>query len=57
MLLGVVAATGGSTNAALHLPAMANECGIEFDLFDVAEIFKTTPYIADLQPGGALIFA
>jgi dihydroxy-acid dehydratase len=51
----VVAATGGSTNAALHLPAMANECGIEFDLFDVAEIFKTTPYIADLQPGGRYV--
>jgi len=51
----VVAATGGSTNAALHLPAMANECGIEFDLFDVAEIFKTTPYIADLKPGGRYV--
>jgi dihydroxy-acid dehydratase len=48
----IVAATGGSTNGALHLPAMAHECGIEFDLFDVAEIFKTTPYCADLQPGG-----
>jgi dihydroxy-acid dehydratase len=48
----VVAATGGSTNAALHLPAMAHEAGIEFDLFDVAEIFKRTPYIADLKPGG-----
>lgn len=51
----VVAATGGSTNAALHLPAMANECGIEFDLFDVAEIFKSTPYIADLKPGGRYV--
>ena len=51
----VVAATGGSTNAALHLPAMANECGIEFDLFDVAEIFKSTPYIADLKPGGKYV--
>ena len=48
----VVAATGGSTNGALHLPARANEIGIDFDLFDVAEIFKTTPYIADLKPGG-----
>ncbi len=48
----VVAATGGSTNGALHLPAMAHEAGIEFDLFDVAEIFKTTPYMADLKPGG-----
>ncbi|MGK2286165.1 dihydroxy-acid dehydratase [Pedomonas sp. V897] len=51
----VVAATGGSTNAALHLPAMANECGIDFDLFDVAEIFKRTPYIADLKPGGRYV--
>ncbi len=48
----VVAATGGSTNGALHLPAMAHEAGISFDLFDVAEIFKTTPYMADLKPGG-----
>ncbi len=51
----VVAATGGSTNAALHLPAMAHECGIEFDLFDVARIFKRTPYIADLKPGGQYV--
>ncbi|WP_342362307.1 dihydroxy-acid dehydratase [Terrarubrum flagellatum] len=48
----VVAASGGSTNAALHLPAIAHECGIKFDLFDVAEIFRKTPYIADLKPGG-----
>lgn len=51
----VVAATGGSTNAALHLPAMASEAGIAFDLFDVAEIFKSTPYIADLKPGGKYV--
>ncbi|WP_439545251.1 dihydroxy-acid dehydratase [Sandarakinorhabdus sp.] len=51
----IVAATGGSTNAALHLPAMANECGVAFDLFDMAEIFKTTPYIADLKPGGRYV--
>jgi dihydroxy-acid dehydratase len=51
----VVAATGGSTNGALHLPAMANEVGIDFDLFDVAEIFKKTPYIADLKPGGKYV--
>jgi len=51
----VVAATGGSTNAALHLPAMASEAGIEFDLHDVAEAFKTTPYIADLKPGGRYV--
>ncbi|NIX77782.1 dihydroxy-acid dehydratase [Microvirga terricola] len=51
----VVAASGGSTNAALHLPAIAHECGIKFDLFDVAEIFKRTPYIADLKPGGRYV--
>lgn len=51
----VVAATGGSTNGALHLPAIAHEAGIEFDLFDVAEIFKKTPYIADLKPGGKYV--
>jgi len=51
----VVAATGGSTNAALHLPAIAHEAGIAFDLFDVAEIFKKTPYIADLKPGGKYV--
>jgi dihydroxy-acid dehydratase len=48
----VVAATGGSTNAALHLPALANECGIDFDIHAVGEIFKRTPYLADLMPGG-----
>jgi dihydroxy-acid dehydratase len=51
----VVAATGGSTNAALHLPAMANEAGIKFDLFDVAEIFRKTPYLASLKPGGQYV--
>ena len=51
----VVAATGGSTNAALHLPAMANEAGFAFDLFDVAELFRSTPYIADLKPGGQYV--
>ena len=50
-----VAATGGSTNAALHLPAMAHEAGIEFDLFDVGEIFRKTPYIGDLKPGGKYV--
>jgi len=51
----VVAASGGSTNAALHLPAMAHEAGIEFDLHDVAAIFKRTPYIADLKPAGRYV--
>lgn len=51
----VVAATGGSTNGALHLPAMAAEAGIDFDLFDVARIFKSTPYLADLKPGGKYV--
>jgi dihydroxy-acid dehydratase len=50
-----VAASGGSTNAALHLPAIAHEAGITFDLFDVAEIFRRTPYIADLKPGGRYV--
>ena len=51
----IVAATGGSTNAALHLPAIANECGIDFDIFAVGEIFKKTPYIADMKPGGKYV--
>ncbi len=51
----VVAASGGSTNAGLHLPAMASEAGIDFDLHAVAEIFKRTPYIADLKPGGRYV--
>jgi len=51
----VVSASGGSTNAALHLPAIAHECGVKFDLFDVAEVFKRTPYIADLKPGGRYV--
>ena len=50
----IVAASGGSTNAGLHLPAMAHECGIDFSLEDVCEIFKSTPYIADLKPGGEM---
>jgi dihydroxy-acid dehydratase len=51
----VVAATGGSTNAGLHLPAMAHECGVKFDLKDVAEIFAKTPYIVSLKPGGEYV--
>lgn len=51
----VVAATGGSTNAGLHLPAIAHEAGIEFDLHDVGKIFRSTPYIADLKPGGKYV--
>ena len=51
----VVAATGGSTNAALHLPAMAHECGISFTLRDFAEIAQRTPHIADLKPGGRFV--
>ena len=51
----IVAATGGSTNAGLHLPAIANEIGIKFDLMDVAKIFKRTPYLADLKPGGKYV--
>jgi dihydroxy-acid dehydratase len=51
----VVAASGGSTNGALHLPAIAHECGIDFDLHTVAEIFRETPYIADLKPAGRYV--
>jgi dihydroxy-acid dehydratase len=51
----VVAASGGSTNAALHLPAIAHECGIPFTLFDVAEVFRRTPYVADLKPAGRYV--
>lgn len=51
----IVAATGGSTNAGLHLPAMAHECGIDFDLHDVGAIFKRTPLIANLRPGGKYV--
>jgi len=51
----VVAATGGSTNAGLHLPAIAHEAGIAFTLDDVAEVFARTPLIADLQPGGRFL--
>jgi len=51
----IVAATGGSTNAALHLPAIAHEAGIDFDLFAIEKIFRRTPYIADLKPGGKYV--
>src|ERR1700741_3176343 len=51
----VVAASGGSTNAGLHLPAIAHEAGIDFDLHEVCAIFKGTPYIADLKPGGKYV--
>ncbi len=51
----VVACTGGSTNAGLHLPAIAHEAGIDFDLDDVCDIFRDTPYFVDLKPGGAYV--
>ncbi len=51
----VVACTGGSTNAGLHLPAIAHEAGISFDLFDVCDIFRDTPYFVDLKPGGQYV--
>ncbi len=51
----IVAASGGSTNAGLHLPAIAHECGIKFDLDEVIKIFNKTPYIADLKPGGKYV--
>ena len=51
----VVACTGGSTNAGLHLPAIAHEAGIDFDLGDVCDIFRDTPYFVDLKPGGRFV--
>ena len=51
----IVACTGGSTNAGLHLPAIAHEAGIDFDLNDVCEIFRDTPYFVDLKPGGQYV--
>ena len=51
----VVACTGGSTNAGLHLPAIAHEAGLEFHLDDVCEIFRDTPYFVDLKPGGQYV--
>ncbi|MCC5992555.1 MAG: dihydroxy-acid dehydratase [Rhodobacteraceae bacterium] len=51
----VVACTGGSTNAALHLPAIAHEAGIDFDLFDVTDIMRDTPWFCDLRPGGKYV--
>ena len=51
----VVACTGGSTNAGLHLPAIAHEAGIDFDLFDVCDIFRDTPYFVSLRPGGEFV--
>ena len=51
----IVGATGGSTNAGLHLPAMAHEAGIRFTMDDVVEIMRRTPYIADLKPGGKYV--
>ena len=51
----VVACTGGSTNAGLHLPAIAHEAGVKFDLFDVCDIFHDTPYFVDLKPGGQFV--
>ena len=51
----IVACTGGSTNAGLHLPAIAHEAGIDFNLADVCEIFRDTPYFVDLKPGGQYV--
>jgi dihydroxy-acid dehydratase len=51
----VVGATGGSTNAGLHLPAIAHEAGIRFTMDDVVEIMRRTPYVADLKPGGKYV--
>jgi len=51
----IVAATGGSTNAALHIPAIAHEAGIDFGIEDAARVFQRTPLIGNLSPGGAYL--
>jgi dihydroxy-acid dehydratase len=51
----IVATTGGSTNAFLHLPAIAAECGIKFTIRDIDRISRRTPIVADLKPGGAFV--
>ena len=51
----VVACTGGSTNAVLHLPAMAHEAGIKFTIEEIENIFHETPYFVDLKPGGKYV--
>jgi dihydroxy-acid dehydratase len=51
----LVAATGGSTNAALHIPAIAHEAGIAFTIDDVAAVFGRTPLVGDLRPGGRFV--
>lgn len=51
----VVAATGGSTNAAVHIPAIAHEAGIKFTIDDFAAVARRTPLIADMKPGGQFL--
>jgi dihydroxy-acid dehydratase len=51
----IVAATGGSSNSFLHLPAIAHECGVDFDIFDVDRVFRRTPLLADLDPVGEFL--
>jgi dihydroxy-acid dehydratase len=53
--IAVVSATGGSTNAVLHLLAIANEAGVELDLDDFDRISAKTPVIADLKPSGRFV--
>jgi dihydroxy-acid dehydratase len=53
--IAAVAATGGSTNAVLHLLAVAREAGIELDIDDFDRISERTPLIADLKPGGRFV--
>ena len=53
----VVLAMGGSTNAALHLLAIAHEAEVELDLDDFDQLSRTTPYITDLRPGGRFVMS
>ena len=55
--VAVALAAGGSTNAALHLPAIAWEAGIPFDLDDIDRVSKRVPHIADMRPGGRYVMA
>lgn len=53
--IAVAAATGGSTNIALHMPALARECGMTLTLDDIDRVSRRTPTIADLKPGGRYV--
>ncbi|CAN1549332.1 IlvD Dihydroxyacid dehydratase/phosphogluconate dehydratase [Fimbriimonadaceae bacterium] len=53
--VAIAAATGGSTNVALHIPAIAHELGITFTLNDIQAVSERTPTLANLRPGGKYV--